>query len=79
MYLFLLKQLLDQGPYNNWFTQALAAGAYTVLSVAEGILYAPEGIMGQLGDFLMNPSLSTLPGLGPLGVAIGESCREGRP
>ena len=68
-----LLALVEQGTYNNWFTQGLAAGASTILMLADGLLSAPEAMLGQLGEFFVNPSLSTLPVLGPLGVVIGQS------
>lgn len=71
-----LTEMLGNAECNNWFTQFVASSAFSVASFAEGILYTPEGLAGQLADFLCDPGISNFPIIGTLATAIGESIAE---
>ena len=54
----------------------LATGGKTLAVLAYGIYNTPVELVNQCMDFMGNPSLSTIPILGPLGQYIGESTAQ---
>ena len=64
---------LDKGAGQNWLVDLELAYLKTLSDVAFGLANSPFGFAEELQNFAKNPSLETIPGLGPLGKAIGEN------
>jgi RHS repeat-associated protein len=73
-YVYWLADLI--GGHNNIAGDAIASLLYAGANTVEGICNTVPSFIGQVGDFINDPSMSTIPILGPLGTEIGESYAE---